>query len=538
MKLVMAQIGFKTGDLKGNLVRTIKVWDEYEGNTELIIFPELSLSGYPLEDLVENPGFLDHCEQTLADLLDISASRKTAIVITHPMRDGKKVHNALMLIEAGKIVAKIYKSHLPNYGVFDEKRNFKAGRNNNIINWHGKKIGFLICEDAWGLRIPEKLVAQGAEILISINASPYDVSKAATRHNLASRIVVKNKISLVYVNLFGAQDGIVFDGGSFIMDKIGAYIVEPTHWKELSIASDLQSITYAKEFTMHEDIYNALIIGLRSYVVDNGFKKVLVGISGGIDSAFVATLAVDALGADNVELVKMPSKYSSKHSIEDADDLAKALEIKPIILPIQPSMDLLLSELNPHFNSKVADVTEENLQSRIRGVILMALSNKNGALLLATGNKSEYACGYATIYGDMCGGYAPIKDIYKTQLYELCMYRNSNVPSLSLFKKLNIIPENSILKSPSAELAPNQLDTDNLPEYSILDRVLYELVERNQSASNIIAMGYDKEVVQKINKLLKNSEYKRKQAALGTKVSIRDLGKDRRYPATNKYEDA
>jgi NAD+ synthetase len=536
IKLVLAQITVKLGDLKGNLEKITKVWDSYENQAELIVFPELSLIGYPPEDLVENQGFLDACDQALTQLIKESKSRKTAIVLTHPIRERKKIYNTLHLIESGKIIAKIHKSHLPNYGIFDEKRNFKPGRNNDVVSWQGKKIGFLICEDAWGLRIPEKLTEQGAEILISLNASPYDLEKPAIRHKLANHIATKNKVPFVYVNLFTAQDGIVFDGGSFIMDKNGEYVIEPVHWKETLITSYLSSVIYAEKFTTSAHIYNALIVGLRSYIEDNGFKKALVGISGGIDSAFVATLAADAIGPQNVELVKLPSKYSSDHSDKDANVLALALGIKPIKIPIQASVDGLLDELKPYFITKEADITEENLQSRVRGVMLMALSNKNGAILLTTGNKSEYACGYATIYGDMCGGFAPIKDIYKTQLYELCRYRNSTIPSLSHFEQLDIIPENSILKPPSAELAPNQLDTDKLPEYSTLDKILYELIERNQSISNIIAMGYDSKLVQKIYNLFKTSEYKRRQSAIGTKISTRDLGKERRYPITNFYK--
>lgn len=536
MIFALAQIKVSLGAMKENLAKCLKAWDECEGEADLVVFPELALTGYPLEDLVENPDFLNACDKILQELIAISRYKETAIVLTHPIRDAKKVYNALLLIEAGKIVAKIYKSHLPNYGVFDEKRNFKPGRNNNIVLWRGKKIGFLICEDAWGLSIPEKLADQGAEILISLNASPYDLCKSEKRHKLASKIVQKNKIPLVYVNLFGAQDEVVFDGGSFILDVDGSYVVEPIFWQEQVVKSDMKSKIVATKFTKHESAYNALILGLRSYIHDNGFKKAIIGVSGGIDSAFVAVLAADAIGPENVELVKLPSKYSSDHSREDAQELARFLGISSPTIEIQPSVDLLLETLTPYFKNPTPGVTEENLQSRVRGIMLMALSNKNGAILLSTGNKSEYACGYATIYGDMCGGFAPVKDVYKTHLYQLAEYRNNNIPSLAYVNKLNLIPQNSISKPPSAELSYNQLDTDSLPQYEILDKILYELIEQNQAIESIVAMGYDRALVLKVHKMLKISEYKRKQAVLGTKISTRNLSKERRYPATNGFE--
>ncbi len=544
MRFALAQVTAKLGAFEENLAKCLKVWSEQEGEVDLIIFSELFLTGYPLEDLVENPDFLSECDRVLAQLLEISLSKSTAIVITHPIKDYKKIYNALLLIEKGEIVAKIYKSHLPNYSIFDEKRNFKPGRNNNIVNWRGKNIGFLICEDAWGLKIPEKLVDQGAEILISLNASPYDMNKAETRYKLVKRIVTQNKVPFIYVNSFGAQDEIVFDGGSFVLDKNGTYIVEPVFWQEQVVVTDMKPngmkprITGAQftALTGHESVYNALILGLRSYIHNNGFSKAIIGVSGGIDSSFVSILSADAIGADNIELVKLPSKYSSHHSVSDADELARGLEVVPISISIQATVDLLYDSLASKFSHSDWDVTEENIQSRVRGIMLMALSNKNGGIVLSTGNKSEYACGYATIYGDMCGGFAPIKDVYKTHIYQLCEYRNNNIPSLALVKKLNLIPQNSILKPPSAELSYDQLDVDSLPPYEILDAILYEMIERNQTIASAEAMGYDGALVKKVYKMLKVSEYKRRQGALGTKISICNLSKDRRYPVTNKFE--
>ncbi|MDF3047298.1 MAG: NH(3)-dependent synthetase [Candidatus Midichloriaceae bacterium] len=538
MIFTVAQTQLNLGAIGKNFSKCMEIWHEQDGKSDLIIFPELALTGYPLEDLVENLDFLKACDEVLQEILTRSCNLKSAIAITHPIRENKKIYNALLLIESGKILAKIYKSYLPNYGVFDEKRNFSRGRNNNIVEWRGKKIGFLICEDIWKDEIPAKLAAQGAEIFISLNASPYDIHKAKRRANLANRIVKNHKLPLIYVNSCGAQDELVFDGGSFIMNTEGKYIVSPSFWQEKIINSDFTktvSSGFCEESTP-ASIYNALILGLRSYIINNRFKKAIIGVSGGIDSALVATIAADAVGPENLILVKLPSKYSSNHSILDAESLAKNLGVNPIHLPIQKSVDVVLAELSPHFGDVPSDITEENLQSRIRGIMLMALSNKSGAILLSTGNKSEYACGYATIYGDMCGGFAPIKDIYKTQVYDLCRYRNKNMPMLSCFEKLDVIPENSILKPPSAELSHGQLDTDTLPEYNVLDKILYELVENNQSIEAVVEMGYNRELIIKIYKMLKISEYKRRQAPLGTKISIKNFSKDRRYPVTNQFE--
>jgi len=327
MIFTIAQTQLNLGALGKNFSRLIEIWDEHDGKSDLIIFPELALAGYPLEDLVENPNFLKACDETLGELLKESCNRKSAIVLTHPIKENKKIYNALLLIESGKVVAKIYKSYLPNYGVFDEKRNFSRGRNNNVVEWRGKKIGFLICEDIWRDEILDKLSAQGAEIFISLNASPYDAHKAKRRTTLAKRIVKRYKLPLIYVNLYGAQDELVFDGGSFVMDLDGEYIVPPVFWQEMIINNDLKrsSLIAEVEEATSSSIYNALVLGLRSYILNNGFKKAIIAISGGIDSAFVAMLAADAIGRENLILVKMPSKYSSDHSVLDADDLAKYL---------------------------------------------------------------------------------------------------------------------------------------------------------------------------------------------------------------------
>lgn len=536
MKLALAQIALKTGDVRHNLAKLKQIWSENQ-ECDLVVFPELCISGYPLEDLVENKTFLQHCKQSLADIISFSKNMKSAALISAPVLDDGKVHNALFLIEGGKILSKIFKSHLPNYGVFDEKRNFKAGRNNRIVEFRGKKLGLLICEDAWGLHLPEKLADMGAELLISVNASPYDIRKAVKRDKLAQRIIAKSGLDLVYLNMIQAQDGIVFDGGSFVMRKDGSYLLEPRFWSEEVIAvsmsgPDIKSKTFSKE----EQMYNALILGLREYINNNGFSKVLLGVSGGIDSAFVAQLTFDAIGKDAITAVRMPSKYSSTHSLSDAQKLCDHLGIKCITLPINDTVNSACSSLQSHVNIKAEGLTEENLQSRMRGTLLMAISNNTGALLLSCGNKSEYATGYATLYGDMNGGFAPIKDIYKTQVYTLAKWRNKNIPSLAYTQKLGAIPQESIYKAPSAELSPGQLDQDTLPPYDALDQILYELIERDHDPETLSEdERFEDHTVRRVHNMLRATEYKRKQAAIGTKISERSLSKDRRYPITNLF---
>lgn len=551
MKLILAQISLTTTNLKANYEKIIKTCNDYEDSNTIIVFPELSITGYPLEDLVNHQGFNIEANKFLKHLLLYSLDKQVTIVITHPYSksNAKKIYNCLFVIEKGKILKKIYKTILPNYGVFDEKRNFSSGKNNTPFLWNGKKLGFLICEDMWGTNVAKKLKKLGAEVLISVNASPFDQDKAAKRHQIAYKIVKQNALPLFYVNHFTAHDELVFDGGSFALDSNGKYIIKPIFWQEKNFSINLQSALYKNLQPIKESnflknttdcklkhMYNALILGLRNYVLNNNFQKVIVAISGGIDSALVATLAADALGHTNVILVRLPSIYSSDHSLKDAQILANNLECSAFTLSINEifqAIDLTLS--NTLSEKQNIDITHQNIQSRIRGILMMALSNNLEAMLLSTGNKSEYACGYATLYGDMCGGFAPIKDIYKTTVYELCNFRNNTVPKLSMFPKINIIPQNSILKSPSAELKPDQFDTDTLPDYKLLDKILYQFIEENLPTTRIINLGYDQDLVKRIAKLVKIAEYKRKQSPIGTKVSVKNFSKDRRYPITNFY---
>ena len=462
----------------------------------------------------------------------------SAALVSAPIVDDKRIHNALFLIEKGKVIAKIYKTHLPNYSVFDEKRNFKPGRNNKVVTFRNKKIGLLICEDAWGFRLPEKLAATGAEILISVNASPFDIRKALKRDKLAARITSNASLDLVYLNMCCAQDGVVFDGGSFIMRKDGSYLLKPMFWKEEVVEVDTSSEENmsSAELSKEEQMYNALILGLREYVVNNGFEKLLIGVSGGIDSAFVTQLAVDAVGADMITGVRMPSQYSTDHSLKDAQELCDALGVKCYVLPIHNVVHAGLDSIKEVMNVDVTQLAEENIQARMRGTLLMGMSNQTGALLLSCGNKSEYATGYATLYGDMNGGYAPIKDVYKTQVYTLAKWRNKNIPTLALQKEVGKIPEHSIYKAPSAELAPGQKDQDTLPPYDILDQILYELIELDRDPESLEEdTRFEMKTVKAVHKMLRQNEYKRKQAAIGTKISEKDLAKDRRYPITNLF---
>lgn len=537
MKLALAQISIKTGDIKKNTARIKEIWSKHQA-VDIVVFPELCVSGYPLEDLVENRTFLEHCAVAIKDIIDFSKNMESAALVSAPMVDDKRIHNALFLIEKGKVVAKIYKTHLPNYSVFDEKRNFKPGRNNKVVTFRNKKLGLLICEDAWGFRLPEKLAANGAEILISVNASPFDVRKARKRDKLASRITSKSSLDLVYLNMFCAQDGIVFDGGSFIMRKDGSYLLEPRFWKEqvIEIDTSAEDKIASSELSQEEQIYDALILGLREYVANNGFEKLLIGVSGGIDSAFVTQLAVDAVGADMITAVRMPSQYSSDHSLKDAQEVCDSLGVKCYILPIHNVVHTGLDSLKEALNVDLIQLAEENIQARMRGTLLMGISNHTGALLLSCGNKSEYATGYATLYGDMNGGFAPIKDVYKTQVYTLAKWRNKNIPSLALKQDNGKIPEHSIYKAPSAELAPNQKDQDTLPPYDVLDQILYELIELDRDPESLEEdTRFEIKTVKAVHKMLRQNEYKRKQAAIGTKISEKDLAKDRRYPITNLF---
>lgn len=543
MRCAMCQINTIVGNLQHNL-RLIKKHCELaaKNKADLIIFPELCISGYLAEDLFLHKSFLDSCQATLEEFVKWSIKIKSAILIGLPLQENGKTYNCAFLIHQGSILATVYKRNLPNYGVFDEQRVFASSNNQKIIKFKNKNLGIFICEDIWTDDVPSKLATNNTDLFIVMNCSPFDVTKNKMRQKITKNLVKKYKVPLLYVNQVGGQDDLVFDGGSFAIDASQNMVLSPQQWQEGIFFVNFNNGQLFTEFSPVEDnledmqnVYQAVMLGTRDYILKNNFKKVLLGASGGIDSALVAVIAADAIGPSNVRLVRLPSQYSSDHSLKDAEIIAKNLKTILTTIPINTSFDCILEAFKWEFKGKKQDVTEENLQARIRGVLLMALSNKYNELLLTTGNKSEYACGYATLYGDMCGGFAPIKDVYKTTVYKLAEWRNANIPLTSKLRKTNVIPTSSINKAPSAELKPGQFDQDTLPPYEQLDKILFELIENDLSFSEVVSKGFAKDVVVNIAKLIKINEYKRRQSALGVKVSSRKLGKDRRYPVTNHF---
>jgi len=543
LHITLAQINPIVGNIDYNLSKIRKIRDEAPAETRLILFPELAICGYPPEDLVLKPFFLDRIAEAVEQLIKESDSKY--IALSCPWRKDDKIVSALHILGDGKIIGTIYKHNLPNYGVFDEARIFKSGPMAEPITVHGHKLGFIICEDTWTPEVSEHLKEQGAEMLLSINASPYEITKHDQRMKIAKARVEESGLPLVYVNQCGGQDEIVFDGASFVLNERGDVIlqaeefVEDTHhtvWQRTNnhwlCSTDKIHPTHDKT----EAIYQAVVISLRDYVTKNGFPGVLIGMSGGVDSAISAAIAVDALGADNVHGVMMPSVYTSSESHKDAEDTCRALGIRYDVISIADQVSAFEKELGPHFNEDTPDITHQNLQSRCRGVTLMALSNASGKMVLSTGNKSEVAVGYATLYGDMCGGFNVLKDIYKTQVYELCHWRNAHKPDHALGPHGVVIPANVLTKAPTAELKPDQKDQDTLPPYDVLDNILTGLIEHDWDVKNIVRHGgHDAGLVQKVWRMLDLAEYKRRQAAPGPKITSRSFGRERRYPITNHF---
>lgn len=520
--------------------------DTNSENTDLIVFSELFMSGYPPEDLVLRYSFLDEIDTYLKLLVEETKKPGPAILVGLPVRDKDQIFNSVVLIDNGKIISIQHKCHLPNYDVFDEERIFNKGNLPGPINFRGLKIGVAICEDIWHEDVVECLAETGAELLIVLNGSPYNREKQDLRINVAMQRVVESGLGLIYVNQIGGQDELVFDGGSFVINpdysmpvKLPNFVsnIQNTLWTKDNDKWLCKTIVQQTDTEELEDIYSACVIGLRDYVQKNKFKEVLIGLSGGIDSAIVSCIAVDALGSENVQCVMLPSKYTSKESLADAIECAQNLGVNPDEISIEKMVDAAEDQLNPFFEGTNKDITEENIQSRIRAVLLMALSNKFNKLLLTTGNKSEMAVGYATLYGDMSGAFNPIKDVYKTEVYKIAEMRNNTKPEFCLGPNHEVIPKNIITKAPTAELRDNQTDQDSLPEYDVLDDILYKLIEEEISVKDIIKSGHDKQWVTKIQNLLYISEYKRRQAPPGVKISSKNFGKDRRYPITNNFRD-
>ena len=549
IRIAVAQLNPIVGDIAGNLAKAREARaDAARQGAQLILFTELFLAGYPPEDLVLKPAFLAACERAALDLAADTADGGPGLIVGVPLKRKSGVHNAAIVADGGKVLAERYKLDLPNYGEFDEKRVFQPGPDMpGPVSFRGVRLGIPICEDIWGeLGVCETLAEAGAEILLVPNGSPYYRGKVDVRQQIAIMQVIESGIPLIYANQLGGQDELVFDGASFAIqaDRSLAFQMSQfeealtvTTWKRgehgWRCADGPMSIIPEKE----EADYRACMLGLRDYVNKNGFKDVVLGLSGGIDSAICAALAVDALGEERLHAVMMPYRYTSGDSLKDAEDCARALGCRYDIVPIFEPVEGFMTALAPMFQGTTEGTTEENLQSRARGTILMGISNKFGSMVVTTGNKSEMSVGYATLYGDMNGGFNPIKDLYKMQVYALAAWRNDHVPPGALGPSGEVIPRNIIDKAPSAELRENQTDQDSLPPYPVLDDILECLVENEMSVEEIVERGHPRETVTRVEHLLYIAEYKRRQAAPGVKITKKNFGRDRRYPITNRFRD-
>ncbi|MBA4756962.1 NAD+ synthase [Sphingosinicella sp.] len=541
--IAFAQLNQTMGDLRGNADAMLTARAK-QPQADLIVTCELSLIGYPPEDLVLKPSLVRAAEAELERMAQATADGGPAILVGSVLLEDGKLYNAMALLDGGEIAAWTRKHELPNYGVFDEKRVFAAGPLPGPLPFRGVRLGVPICEDIWFPNVCECLAETGAEILIVPNGSPYELDKDDKRLSLAAMRVAETGLPLAYLNRVGGQDEIVFDGASFVMNADRRIAVQFPDWEErTTLTTWFRSSKgwICEEGHKHrldpypEDIYHAMQIGLADYVNRNRFPGVVLGLSGGIDSALSAAVAVDALGADRVWCVMMPSRFTSQDSLDDAAECAAMLGCRLDTIPITPAMEAFDAMLAHAFEGKARDITEENIQSRIRGMTLMALSNKFGHMLLTTGNKSEMSVGYATIYGDMAGGYSVLKDAYKTTVFALSRWRNANRPKLALGPGGPVMPERVITKPPTAELRENQKDQDSLPPYDILDPILHGLVEEELSVADIVARGFERDTVARIERLLYVAEYKRRQSPPGVKIGVRNFGRDRRYPITNAF---
>jgi NAD+ synthase len=547
LAIAIAQLNPIVGDVAGNAERARRARAEAaRQGADLVIYPELFIAGYPPEDLVLKPAFQAACRAAVEALARETADGGPAILIGTPWLDDGKLYNAAALADGGRITALRFKVDLPNYGVFDEKRVFAPGPLRGPVNLRGVRIGIPICEDIWGPEPVECIAETGGEILLVPNGSPYRRGVIDERLNVAVARVTEAGLPLIYVNQVGGQDELVFEGASFALNadrsmpvQLPAFheAVALTRWERQNGGWRCISGPFARLEEGEKADYAACVLGLRDYVDKIGFPGVVLGLSGGIDSALCAAIAVDALGASRVRCLMLPYRYTAQESLDDAAQVAKALGTQYEVVPIATAVEGLEAALAPLFAGKPRDVTEENLQSRARGTILMAVSNKLGLMVVTTGNKSEMSAGYATLYGDMNGGFNPIKDLYKTEVYRLSRLRNSWKPEGALGPDGRVIPENILVRPPTAELRENQTDQDSLPPYDVLDAVLERLVEREQPIVEIVAAGYDRDLVMRIERMLNLAEYKRRQAAPGVKITLRNFGRDRRYPIVNRFRD-
>jgi NAD+ synthase len=547
LSIAVAQLNSTVGDIVGNVgkVRAARATAAAQG-ADIVVFPELFIAGYPPEDLVLKPAFQAGCRSAIETLARETAADGPALLVGTPWLDAGKLYNAVVLLEGGSIAALRYKVDLPNYGVFDEKRVFAPGPMPGPVNFHGVRLGVPICEDIWGTEVVECLAETGAELLVVPNGSPYWRQKGDVRINIAVARVTEQGLPTIYVNQVGGQDELVFDGVSFglhadcsVAFQFAAFqeTVATTHWVRHRGAWRCENGPQVASVEADRADYSACVLGLRDYVNKNGFPGVVLGLSGGIDSALCAAMAVDALGAERVRCVMLPYKFTSQDSLKDAAACAKSLGVRYEILPIAAAVDGFEAALAPAFAGLSRDVTEENLQARTRGTILMAMSNKFNLMVVTTGNKSEMSVGYATLYGDMNGGFNPIKDLYKTEVFRLARLRNSWKPDGAKGPEGAVIPDNIITRPPTAELRENQKDEDSLPPYAVLDPILERLVEHEEPISAVVAAGFDRDTVIRVDRMINTAEYKRRQAAPGVKVTLKNFGRDRRYPITNRFRD-
>ena len=545
-RIALAQLNPVMGDIAGNLQRARAARRE-AGDADLILFPELYIVGYPPEDLVLKPALQEDARAAI-EALALDTVGGPAVLIGAPWVVEGRLYNAFLLLDGGRVAAVTLKHDLPNYGVFDEKRVFAAGPLPQPMTVRGVPLGVPVCEDIWTPAVTGALAERGAQLLLVPNGSPFEAGKEDVRLELARARVRETGLPLVYINQLGGQDELVFDGASFVLNADGEIALSLPGWEEKIVRTDWARRPDGKwacvpaersepESRLSQN-YHAMMLGLRDYVNKNRFPGVVLGLSGGIDSALSAAVAVDALGAARVRCVMLPSRYTSRESLEDADACARLLGTPYETIEIERAVAAMGQTLSPVFAGRTPDTTEENIQSRLRGLILMAISNKFGPMVLTTGNKSEMSVGYATLYGDMCGGYNVLKDIYKTEVFALARWRNQSSPAAALGPRGRVIPERIIDKPPTAELRAGQTDQDSLPPYDILDGILECLVERECSFEETVAMGYDSATVRRVEHLLYISEYKRRQAPPGVKISSRNFGRDRRYPITNAFRDA
>lgn len=535
LRIVLAQLNLLVGDINGNLQKHIQsaITARDQLSADVIVFPELGLAGYPPEDLLLRSAFIKEAHNALQKF--IAQVREIYCVVSHPLASPEGLYNSCSLIYNGTVLGRYSKQHLPNYGVFDEDRYFVPGNGACVVPIKDIPTGLVICEDLWLPGPIQKAAKRGARLILSPNASPFEIDKHERRIEVLSNGAKQDRTPIIYVNNIGGQDELVFDGGSMVIDEKGKLCQLAGFFNETLLPVDVtvtntETQIKAAKFSIpnkEERIYQALVLGVRDYIQKNNLPGVYVGVSGGIDSALTLAIAVDALGKDRVNAIIMPSRYTAPISIEDATTLAKNLAVKTEIISIEPTYKSFLESLAASFENKKTDVTEENIQARIRAIILMALSNKHGPLVLTTGNRSELAVGYCTLYGDMAGGFAVLKDVPKTMVYELANYRNSLKP---------VIPQRIIERPPTAELAPNQKDQDSLPPYAILDKILECYINQEQSIPDIVAQGFDQELVTKVVSLIRINEYKRRQSAIGPRINHKAFGKDRRYPITNGFK--